>query len=333
MGMRFSIVAMFRVLAAAGALLLSTLGACARPATRSNISLIDRVPGTPQVFAPGTISTEDMELNATFMPDGRSVYYTKRTPKLQLWVIVVSHLRNGRWSEPQIASFSGQYSDFDPFISPDGSKLFFSSSRPVDSRPKRDFDIWVVERSGDAWSGPRHLDAPVNTPAQEFYPTVAANGTLYFSSNRDGGRGALDIYRSRLIDGRYAEPESLGDSVNSERSDGDPYIAPDESYLLFVSYGRADGRGDGDLYVSRRGAAGWREARNLGPEINSSALDFCPIVSPDQQLLYFTSERGFADSLLTRPLSWSEMSQRLHHWGNGLGDIYSVDLRTVLASP
>src|SRR5262245_19635977 len=74
-------------------------------------------PDTPTLFGHGVISTGDMELNAAFTPDGRTLYFTKRTPKPQRWVIVESHLQNGRWSEPEVAPFSGQFNDFDPFIS------------------------------------------------------------------------------------------------------------------------------------------------------------------------------------------------------------------------
>src|SRR5262245_27526447 len=99
----------------------------------------------PSLFAEGVISTGEMELNAAFTPDGKTIYFTKRTPRPLLWVIVVSHFRGGKWSPPEVAEFSGQYSDFDPFISPDGKKLYFCSNRPVDGQPRQDFDIWAVE--------------------------------------------------------------------------------------------------------------------------------------------------------------------------------------------
>lgn len=297
------------------------------------LSMAAGVAPTPELFEPGRISTGDMELNAAFTPDGKTLYFTKRTPKAQLWVIVASHLRGGRWSAPEVAEFSGQYSDFDPFVSPDGKRIYFSSNRPIDGvgRPKTDFDIWFVERAGNAWGPPKRLDAPVNTSVQEFYPSVTNDGTLYFVSNREGGLGAGDIYRSRLVDGHYVEPENLGDSINARTNEGDPYISPDESYLVFVSYNRQGGQGDGDLYISVRRDGVWSKAENLGPAINSSALDFCPIVSPDGTWLYFTSDRGFADAPQARRLTSEELMRKLHEPGNGLGDIYRVDAKAVLS--
>lgn len=283
----------------------------------------------PTLFGEGIISTGDMELNSAFTPDGRTIYFTKRTPKYQLWVIMFSHFRGGRWSAPQVASFSGQYSDFDPFISPDGSKLFFSSNRPVNGRAKQDFDIWMVEKEKDTWGPPINLGAPVNTAGQEYYPSVTNDGTLYFSSTREGGRGSGDIYRSRFSNGKYTGPENLGDAINSKYFDGDPYIAPDESFLIFVSYNRPDGLGDGDLYVSDRRDGTWTPAQNLGDKINSSALDFCPTIPLGGKYLFFSSERGFADAPLKTRLTYRQFLKKIRNPGNGLGDLYRVDLSVL----
>src|SRR5581483_905732 len=314
------------VLLFTGLVLLGARGAANHPAQSRAPYGSNRPITTPAIFAEGVISTGDMELNAAFTPDGRTLYFTRRTPRPQMWFILVSHFRNGRWGAPEMAEFSGQYSDFDPIISPDGSKLFFCSNRPVDGQPRPDFDIWVAEKAAGGWGAPRHLDAPVNTKAAEFYPSVTADGTLYFSSNREGGKGRGDIYRARMVDGKYAAPENLGDAINSQYFEGDPFIAPDESYLVFVSYGRPDGLGDGDLYISYRRDGVWTAAKNLGPGINSSALDFCPVVSPDGKYFFFTSERGFADAPLPGRRNFDQLLKQIRGPRNGLGDIYQVDI-------
>src|SRR5689334_3694092 len=134
-------------------LLMLLLAGCGRAAP----SIESAPSGAAQpivLFAPGEISTGDFELNSTFMPDERTVYYTKRSPKAQYWAIVESHLVGGKWSAPVVASFSGQYNDFDPFVSPDGNRLYYSSNRPVNGTPKTDFDIWYVERTAGGWSEP-----------------------------------------------------------------------------------------------------------------------------------------------------------------------------------
>ena len=80
-------------------------------------------PRAPSLFGPRVISTEDDEFGITFSPDGKTCFFTKRTPSTissSTYVICSSHLVNGKWTEPTIASFSGKYKDFNPFITPDG---------------------------------------------------------------------------------------------------------------------------------------------------------------------------------------------------------------------
>ena len=166
---------------------------------------------------------------------------------------------------------------------------------------------------------------------------MAANGTLYFSSARQGGKGSLDIYRSRLVDGKYTEPENLGDGVNTPGPETDPFIAPDESYLLFASQGRPDGLlgggavyARGDLYISYQVDGHWTPAKSLGPDINSVFEESNPFVSPDSKYLYFTSERNFTSVPMRRRLNFRELEEKLHGPGNGLGDIYRVEAAGII---
>src|SRR5262245_42946111 len=112
----------------------------------------------PRLFGEGVISTADDEIGGSFSPDGRDFYFAKRTPGTitsSLVAICVSHYENGKWGKPEIASFSGQYLDFSPSLSPDGSKLFFSSVRPSDGKNRLDTDIWFVEKGADdKWGEP-----------------------------------------------------------------------------------------------------------------------------------------------------------------------------------
>ncbi len=253
---------------------------------------------TPVLFAPGVVSTEKRELNAVFTPDGKEFYYTIRKPGGD-WVIMVMKQENNRWTRPRAASFSGQYSDVDMFISPDGKKLFYCSNRPRESQaadtksdaeksPRRDFDIWYVERKGDGWSEPINPGAPVNSRQPEFYPAVARDGTLYYQSTRKHCFGARDIYRCRWVNGKYLEAENLGDRVNSKHFESDPYIAPDRD-MIILSVNRPDGRGRGDLYMAvRQKDGGWSELKHLGNDINTEAHENCPMVSPDGKYLFFT---------------------------------------------
>jgi Tol biopolymer transport system component len=283
----------------------------------------------PVVFAPGSISTGEYESHPAFTADGKTLYFLKNTPDFGHWTIVESRFEKGAWTRPEVVPFSGRYSDADPFLTSDGSRMLFISNRPVDGKAKQDLDIWVVDRkAGGGWGEPRPLGPPVSSPGNEWFPTLAADGTLYFGSDREGGKGRTDLYRARLVDGRYAEPENLGDAVNSPGDEFEPLISPKGDVLLFMAV-RQGGQGSGDFWVSSLRDGAWTPARNLPLPINSPAFEVSPRISPDGRYFFFTSTRGFASQPLARRLTYDELSQRLNSSGNGLGDIYQVDLSAL----
>ena len=247
---------------------------------------------TPEVFAPGIVSTSRGEFNAAFSPDGKEFYFSVNEPSGRETMMFMTR-KNNQWASPQSVPFVSPQNDCDPIFSHDGSRLYFISTRPKkDKAGSRDWDIWYVQRTDTGWSEPINIGPPVNSDVDEYYVSLTKDGTIYFASNRAGGLGSFDIYRSRLMDGHYAKPENLGDSINTEYLEHDPFIAPDESYILFTSVGRPEGFGQGDLYISRRKNDGtWTKSKNLGKAFNTSGYDFCPMVSPDGKYFFFT-KRG-----------------------------------------
>lgn len=280
---------------------------------------------SPQLFGENTISTGDDESHPHFTADGKTLYFLKNTPIFDHWTIVVSREQNGKWTTPEVAPFSGQYADADPFITVDGQHFFFISTRPVDGKPKEETDIWMMKKSGTGWSEPEHL-AAVNSEASEWFPTVSKNGNLYFGSERPGGKGRCDIYCSKLVDGKYGPPENLGEPLNSSANEVEPFIAPDESYLIFAGTSLPETKGAYDLYISLRRDGQWSKPRNLGDQINSPGWDFSPKVSPDGKWFFFTSNRSFTGKPLEKRLNYSELLKKLHNPGNGLRDIYKIDI-------
>ena len=283
----------------------------------------------PEVFGAGAVSTGDFESHPAFTPDGKTLYFLRSTPNFSLWTILVSRFENGRWNAPEVAPFSGQYSDADPFITADGSRFYFISNRPAAGKSKPDLDIWVMEKTPAGWGEPRNLGAPVNSSGSEWYPTIAANGTIYFGSDREGGKGRTDIYRCRLVDGKYTNAENLGDPINTPFNEFEPLIAPDESFLILMAGGRPEGLGGFDLYISYNRDGQWTKPQNLGDKINSSGNEYSPMISPDRKYFFWTSTRGFADQPLKQRLDYRELMSRLRGPRNGLGDIYYVDLSAL----
>lgn len=272
---------------------------------------------TPARFAEGVVSTKGRELNAVFTPDGREFYFTVHGEDRR-WTIMRMAIENGRWSPPRPASFSGRWSDVDLFITADGRRLYFCSNRPLQGDAPRDFDIWVCERSDDGWSEPRNVGAPVNSASNEFYPSLTRDGTMYFQSRRPGGPGLSDIWRSRLVDGRYVDAECLPAPVNSAASEGDALVGADESFLIIsVSLDERERPGRTGaapavrrddaishaapppppppppapgLFLSlRRSDGAWSPLVSLGAAINTiDAGVNCQMLSPDGRYLFFT---------------------------------------------
>ena len=289
----------------------------------------DKPLSEPTVFGEGIISTGSFDSHPAFTPDGKTLYFLRSTPNFNLWTILVSRFENGRWNTPEVAPFSGQYADADPFITPDGSHFYFISNRPVPGKSKPDLDIWVMEKTRDGWSEPKNLGGPVNSSGNEWYPTLAANGTIYFGSDREGGKGRTDIYRSRLVGGKYTDPENLGDVINTQANEFEALIAPDESFLILMAGGRPEARGGFDLYISYNRSGSWTKPENLGDKINSSGNEYSPAISPDGKYFFWTSARGFADNPLEKRLDYRDLMNKLQSPRNGLGDIYYIDLSVL----
>jgi hypothetical protein len=286
------------------------------------------------LFAPGIISAGDYESHPAFTPDGHELYFLKMAPNFSRWTIFVSRYNDGRWSQPEVAPFSGQYQDADPYITADGKRFFFISDRPVETGGERQshHDIWVMDKTESGWGTPRHLPAPVNSDADEWYPIALKNGTLYFGSQRKESNGPGDIYRAvPQADGSYAV-ENLGPPINTNAGEYEAFVAEDERLLLFTATRRPDSLGDFDLYVSHKQVDGkWGEPINLGPEINSPARELSPKLTPDGSYLIWTSCR--LPALPTKPQrrATAQVLQELRTPGNGLGDIYQIDVSAVSA--
>lgn len=249
-------------------------------------------PSTPERFGVGVVSTDAEESALNLTPDGQRIYFARSRvwfPASRIAAIFQADRTSNGWSEAVPAAFSRGFSDVDPFVLRDGSAIVFSSMRPADGRPRKDFDLWVVRVHGGGFSAAVNLGPQINSDADDLYPSVTRDGTLYFGSERAGGLGGWDIYMARRgADGTYLPAENLGAPVNSGVWEFNPAIAPDGSFLIFTSFNRPGGRGAGDLWISHRGTGGrFGAPRLLGGGINTEAEDYHPTLSPDGKTLFF----------------------------------------------
>ena len=246
-------------------------------------------------------------------------------------VIIRITKENGTWNKADIASFSGMYKDLEPFLSPDNLKLFFVSNRPLTNEDElKDVDIWYVERATTSsdWSEPKNVGAPINTEADEFYPSVAKNGNLYFTSIGHGAMGEDDIFVSAYKNGTYSKPVALKGGVNTKSYEYNSFISPNEDYLIFGGYARKDGLGSGDLYISfKNDDSTWTQAKNMGDIINSKFMDFCPFVTQSGEHIYFTSRRSNLEASQNMT-SVKNLLNTFNGYENGFSRIYmtSFDL-------
>lgn len=247
-------------------------------------------PGTtPEVFGPGLVSGHaPVHGSVTFTPDGKEMYWSVVDFEKRGSTVYGMKMKSGRWSKPRPPSFASEYSDDVPFVSPDGKRLYFLSNRPLTEGgvPGKE-NIWFIEREGADWGNARPLGPAVNSMDLHWQFSLTSDATIYFGTSEGTGKGLNDIFRSELKNGKYQEPENLGDAINTEHADFAPYISPDESFLIFTSRGRPDGSG---LFISFRGKDGtWTQASYLGETIGSEAL--LTTFSPDGKYLFFTGRR------------------------------------------
>jgi hypothetical protein len=249
---------------------------------------------TPEVFAPGIISTDANEASSAFLYDASVFVYRRDSDDPVKNGIFFMKLENEKWTEPISAPFDSKYSDGDFTAAPDGKTLYFTSSRPLDSNDEEGVrsNIWVTQFLDEEWSDPRPLEYPVNTRYSDSFPSVTETGTVYFFSRRPGGFGKADVYRSRLVDSKYAEVENLGPVINTAGEEWDPFIAHDESFLIFCST-KPGGYGRDDLYISFHKKDGmWTEPVNLGEYFNSFTMDNRPYITPDRKYFFFISGKS-----------------------------------------
>ena len=148
------------------------------------------LPKAAGLFAEGFVSTPMYERDMAISPDGTEMLYTTMVPFSNFQTIMYSKKSGSKWSQPEVVSFCGKYSDLEPAFSSDGKRLYFSSNRPLDGDKAKDFDIWYVEKVNGSWSEPKNLGSPINTSDKEFYPSLASNGNIYFTAQYKMGLAA-----------------------------------------------------------------------------------------------------------------------------------------------
>jgi len=277
------------------ALVVVSLPAC-QSTVEDSLLYLGQVPPSlkAEIFAPGLVSVNDRhEFGSAFSADGTEFFFGVDTgDKAE---IRFSRLEGKTWTKARTILSHEIYSFNDQFLSPDENELFFISNQPLDGEgDQKDHDLWFSVRRGDGWGAPENAGPVINSDREDYYISFTKEGTLFFASNRAAEEGRnfdFDVYAAPRVDGEFQEPRRLGNSINSRGYEGDVFVAPDESYLIFAA-ARREGLGKGDLYVSFRMASGeWTKARNMGPDINTEGHELCPFVTRDGRYFFYTSNQ------------------------------------------
>ncbi|HZT03433.1 MAG TPA: hypothetical protein VFA39_14330 [Steroidobacteraceae bacterium] len=294
----------------------------------------------PTIFGPGVISGPANDAAATFTPDGRTVYFFRANG--EDYAIMESHLAGSRWSQPQIAPFSGHWRDLEPAMAPDGSYLIFASSRPIDGSDKpidghwggqlhagRGGHLWRVDRQGDGWSAPVLLPATVNRLDSTFSPAIAADGSLYFMAATGPG-GRFQLFYSQFKRGQYRTPELL--PPTADRYGGfDPAVAPDQSFIVFGSARPPAPPHQSYAFVAFRTDGHWGRAIPLDPAVNSLGGIIELRLGPDGHTLYLTSNHVVPPEYPKTVDSSQSGLRQMQSWNDGQDNIWRVDLAPWLA--
>ncbi len=257
-------------------LLLSVLTMNSKSYAQDELSVLEgpylgqKPPGnTPEAFAPGFVTTEHYELTGVFTSDMNEFYLIRDGGKYEKPSLVVFKNENNRWHESVVSPRIGT-----PFISPDGKTMHLG---------KR-----YRERTDTGWSEKKSLGSPFkDLPIMRL--TASSKKTYFFDEFKRDFTGSIRY--SRLVEGKYEAPKLLSKKINGGKS-FHPFIAPDESYLIFDGK-REGGYGGSDLYISYRQKNGsWSDPINLGNKINTEAWEAVASVTPDGKYLFFNRNMG-----------------------------------------
>ena len=262
----------------------------------------------PELFAPDIFKQRYNRYHSIiiFSPDGKEAYWEAGiNSKPGKAGIHVSKQINGYWKEPQIAHFSESDISSDcPFISPDGQRLYFLSTRPMSEggEPSKGENIWVMDRTADGWSEPSPLPPAINSLSKHWQISVDRAGDLYLGvwkvdpvSRRTREH---DIYCSRYQNGQYGVSVKLGPEINDPDSrQYSPYVAPDGSYLVFTRVEKTEPPVIPvvTLNISYRDKEGkWTKPVVLNDilQIKEGKWGSQATVSPDGKFLFFLKDNG-----------------------------------------
>lgn len=251
---------------------------------------------TPVKFEPinmgFNVNSEYRDYFPALTADGESIIFSRVVKGNEDFY--TSTKKDGKWqkAEPLSSMINTPiFNEGAQSISPDGKYLFFTGCNRPDGLGR--CDIYLSRKEGKQWGKAINLGTTINTEFWESQPSISADGnTLYFVSNRPGGLGSYDIWKSTLNEeSKWTAPVNLGPSINTVYDESTPFIHPDGKTLYFSSDGWP-GMGNKDIFFSQLTDQKWSTPKNLGYPINTFNEEIGFIVSADGSEGLFSSNLG-----------------------------------------
>lgn len=256
--------------------------------TESIAPLIQLEAKTPKLFTALRPPGDGMLDALAFSQDNKTLYVTLAQGR-SYKIAVSSHTVHG-WSAPRLVGFSGRWNDFDEVVSADGQTMVFASDRPLRS-PKSE-SLWMTQRVSTGWKSPQPLSNAVNSGRSSFGPTLAHDGTLYFTTVDEREHGHLRY--SVPVDGAYLR-SALAPFDDNDYASMDPTISPDGGFLIFVSNRPPATKGRVDLFITFNRDGHWSPPEDMGEDLDPVGDVNQPRISPDGKTLYYTTASTFCD--------------------------------------
>lgn len=240
----------------------------------------------------GGINTKADEYFPFLTNDGNTLFYTTRKNGFADENLFVSQFNGQGWhSGSRVTGFNSKQNEGMTTLVRDGRNVFFTACQRESVLGT--CDIWKGKVVGTEIYDIESAEGLENTEAWESQASISCDGSvLYFASNREGGFGGTDIWRSlRMADGTWGEAVNLGKTINTLGDEEAPFISNDGRVLYFSSTGHM-GLGEQDIFMSRLSANDfWSIPVNLGMPVNSSYRELGFFLSADGKTGYFASDR------------------------------------------
>ncbi len=245
-----------------------------------------------KLFDPKVVSPDGRFEGGSFSPDMKTFYFTRKNGKYKERAFFVIKYQNNRWGKETETGIRW------PQFSADGEVMYLGKE--------------YRERTDSGWSPRKSKGKFLKEQAHGI--SISSKGTYYFPFFKKEDKGHGNLAYSRIINGKHEMPVKMSEDINTGKYIAHPYIAPDESYLMW-DVEREDGQGKSDIYISFRHKNGsWLPAMNMGPIINTELQESSPRVTHDGKYLFFS--RG----------EWKVNESGARNW---VGKSYWVDAQVI----